>query len=239
MASRESTLWEIDNALHAVALSLLVVADPSAWSRSSQIVFDLDGDDDLIFREYARRQGLNNQIESGEDPKGDPKQIRLPIAGLIREDAEVTQGRTEILQEWNTAADQSVRVQRVTLRYRLKLYYSRVDESESILNQLLLLTMREKLTFDFYSEILGTSNQVSISCKVPTYGRIPSLSDRFSGAGRLLCIELPLEVTSLLGSREDSSRIEEIFLSLYPTPIELSEESEKELIVISGEDDED
>jgi len=213
-----STLSEVNRELQSRMFELLNYMVPSVWTDPGQVIYSPR--DDLDYASQIYQLKYPNQTGS----------IQLPFAYFSRSTTEVVERTYDhALRPWTTwltthppicpPSEWEVQIVPAIFLYVLRVYDSKVEYTEGLLDGLYRKGIREKSTVHHYeSSILHILAPFRIELGNPRYDRVPNLPDRLKGKGPLLSIVLPFECRCVLGESQPAKRIYEIPLT-FKSPI--------------------
>lgn len=214
MINRDSTLYQIDNAIGELHYQILRVIDESTWKTSEQFISTTHSSLSDIRREFENRYG----------------KFQYPSLVVVREPQLTTQAHNSINQETLTIqqGNQIYEVRPITVGYTLTIIDYRkkyIDEYYELLMMNLYkysprinvkVQVGTQENTEGVTEPVIVNNLTSISYDVDRVriNTVPSYDDKTTGQGQVYALTIPLNVdTQLIGNYYESKLIHQLIVN--------------------------
>lgn len=210
MLNRDSTLYQLDNAMAELHYAIMVACDSNSWNNPNQFMVGVSRSLADIRREFENRGQKFNypSLSVFRDPTFD-----------IQSDNNIN-NKPHTIQQYNNI----IEVRPITLRYAAIIIDSRkkyIDEYYELLVMNLYkysprINVRCKIGIDSEGNDFIVNNLASVSYDIDSINisAIPSYDDKTTGTGQIYALTVPFNVdTQLVGNYQESKLIHQMIVN--------------------------
>lgn len=199
---KNSTLLETHTQLLNVCYSILDALDDEAWNDSKQVVYSTVNEWETAYMSFLKQ----NEVQD----------VKFPFATLTRspsqESFKINNKTYQAFEEYdgNTLTVPGVRVRPVVLPFELTIYENQAFDRLEAVADMFMVDGFQTQEVVYFSDVLQQENRVCFIFGDPEHRMIPTKEDKTEGRGFLYSLTIPMQVSTVLGVRNEVKLISQI-----------------------------